>query len=153
MIRQIAYKEVLENLLSLRFTLSLLLTTCLFVVCGYVFVNGYQEQSKDYWKKTNENLSALREQSSELYKLAFYKQGIFRKPRPLSVCAEGFEKSLPNFYGVNAFTADLPKTKGQANFALPHFSNLDWVLLFTAKKHFIYLCYGNTTREKFSLVV
>ena len=129
MIRRVACKEILENLLSLRFSLSLLLTTCLFVVCGYVFAIGYQEQSKDYWKKTNENLSALREQSSALYKVAFYKQGIYCKPRPLSVCAEGFEKSLPNFYGVNAFTADLPKTKGQANFALPQFSNVDWVLI------------------------
>lgn len=72
MIRQIAYKEILENLLSLRFALSLLLTTCLFAVCGYVFVIRYQEQSKYYWKKTNENLSALREQTSQLYKVAFY---------------------------------------------------------------------------------
>jgi len=129
MIRQIVYKEVLENLLSLRFALSVLLTTSLFVVCGYVFVNGYGEQSKDYWKKTNENLSALREESNQLYKVAFYKQGIYRKPQPLSLCAEGFEQSLPNFFEVNAFTADLPETKGQANFALPHFSRIDWVLI------------------------
>ena len=126
MTRQIAYKEILENLLSLRFALSVLLTTCLFAVCGYVFIIGYQEQSKDYWKKTNENLSALREQSSTLYKVAFYKQGIYRKPQPLAMCAEGQEKALPNFFEVNVFTADLPKTKGQANFALPQFSNVDW---------------------------
>jgi ABC-type transport system involved in multi-copper enzyme maturation permease subunit len=129
MIRQIVYKEVLENLLSLRFALSVLLTVSLFVVCGYVFVNGYGEQSKDYWKKTNENLSALREESNQLYKVAFYKQGIYRKPQPLGLCAEGFEQSLPNFFEVNAFTADLPETKGQANFALPHFSHVDWVLV------------------------
>jgi ABC-type transport system involved in multi-copper enzyme maturation permease subunit len=129
MIRQIVYKEVLENLLSLRFALSVLLTTCLFVVCGYVFVNGYAEQSEDYWKKTNDNLSSLREESSQLYKVAFYKQGIYRKPQPLGLCAEGFEQSLPNFIEVNAFTAELPKTKGQANFALPQFSHVDWVLI------------------------
>jgi ABC-type transport system involved in multi-copper enzyme maturation permease subunit len=129
MIRQIIYKEVLENLLSLRFALSVLLTVSLFVVCGYVFVNGYGEQSKDYWKKTNENLSALREESDQLYKVAFYKQGIYRKPQQLGLCAEGFEQSLPNFFEVNAFTADLPETKGQANFALPQFSHVDWVLV------------------------
>jgi ABC-type transport system involved in multi-copper enzyme maturation permease subunit len=129
MIRQIVYKEVLENLLSLRFALSVLLTFSLFVVCGYVFVKGYGEQSKDYWNKTNENLSALREESNQLYKVAFYKQGIYRKPQPLGLCAEGFEQSLPNFFEVNAFTADLPKTKGQANFALPQFSHVDWVLV------------------------
>lgn len=129
MIYHIACKEVLRNLLSLRFTLSLLLTTCLFVVCGYVFMIGYQGQSKDYWEKTNKNLSSLREQSSALYQIAFYKQGIYRKPRPLGLCAEGFEKSLPNFFEVDAFIADLPKTKGQANFALPQFSNIDWGLI------------------------
>jgi len=129
MICRIACKEVLENILSLRFTLSLLLSTILFVVCGYVFVNGYQEQSKDYWKKTNENLSALRDESSQLYKVAFYEQGIYSKPKPLGVCAEGDEKSLPNFFAVNAFTTDFPRTRGQANFALGRFSNVDWVLI------------------------
>ena len=129
MIRQIAYREVLENLLSLRFTLSLLLTVSLFAVCGYVFVNGHREQSQDYWTRTNENLSAVREQSDMLYKVAFHKQGVYRKPQSLAVCAEGDEKSLPNFFAVNAFTADLPTIKGQANFALPHFSSLDWVLI------------------------
>ena len=129
MIRQIIYKEVLDNLLSLRFALSVLLIASLFVVCGYTFVNGYGEQTKDYWKKTNDNLSSLREQSDQLFKVAFYKQDIYRKPQTLGLCAEGFEQSLPNFYKVNAFTADLPATEGQANFALPHFSNIDWVLI------------------------
>jgi hypothetical protein len=89
MIRQIIYKEIIENLLSLRFALSVFLTLCLFAVCGYVFVINHQEQSKDYWRKTNENLSALREQSNILYQVAFYKQGIYRKPQPLAMCAEG----------------------------------------------------------------
>lgn len=129
MIRQIIYKEVLENLLSLRFALSVLLTTSLFVICGYVFVDEYREQLTDYWKKTNDGLSALREESDQLYKVAFYKQGIYRKPLPLALCAEGEEKALPNFFEVNAFTTDLPKTKGLANFALPHFSQVDWGLI------------------------
>lgn len=129
MIRQIIYKEIIENLLSLRFALSVFLTLCLFAICGYVFVIDYQEQLEDYWRKTNENFSALREQSSVLYQVAFYKQGIYRKPQPLAMCAEGEEKALPNFYEVNAFTTDLPKTKGQANFALPQFSNVDWGLI------------------------
>ena len=129
MIRQIIYKEIVENLLSLRFALSVFLTLCLFAVCGYVFVINHQEQTSDYWRKTNESLSALREQSNILYQVAFYRQGIYRKPQPLAMCAEGEEKALPNFFEVNAFTTDLPKTKGQANFALPQFSNVDWGLI------------------------
>ncbi len=150
MIRQIVFKEVLENLLSLRFVLSVLLTTSLFVVCGYTFVNGYGEQSKDYWKKTNENLSALREESNQLYKVAFYKQGIYRKPQSLGLCAEGFEQSLPNFFKVNAFTAELPDTEGQANFALPHFSHVDWVLIISLILSFtaLVLTYNSICGEK-----
>ncbi len=150
MIGSIAYKEVLENLLSLRFALSLILIACLFAVCGYVFVNGYGEQSKDYWKKTNDNLSAFREESSQLYKVAFYKQGIYRKPRPLGLCAEGFEQSLPNFFAVNAFTTDLPQTKGQANFALGQFSHVDWVFIISLILSFValVLTYDSICGEK-----
>jgi len=150
MIRQIVYKEVLENLLSLRFVLAVLLTVSLFAICGYVFVNGYGEQSKDFWKKTNENLSALREETDQLYKVAFFKQGIYRKPKPLGLCAEGFEQSLPNLFKVNAFTAELPATKGQANFALPHFSHVDWVLIISLIMSFaaLVLTYDNICGEK-----
>jgi ABC-type transport system involved in multi-copper enzyme maturation permease subunit len=150
MIRQIVYKEVLENLLSLRFALSVLLTVSLFVVCGYVFVNGYGDQSKDFWKKTNENISTLREESNQLYKVAFYKQGIYRKPQTLGLCAEGFEQSLPNFFEVNAFTADLPQTKEQANFALPHFNHIDWVLIISLILSFmaLVLTYDSVCGEK-----
>lgn len=131
MIRQIIIKEIIENVLSLRFALSVFLSVCLFGVCGFVFVVQYQEQTSDYWKKMNENLSALQKQTGVLYKVAFYKQGIYRKPHPLALCVEGEEKALPNFYQVNAFTADLPKTKGQANFALSKFSHVDWSLIIT----------------------
>jgi ABC-type transport system involved in multi-copper enzyme maturation permease subunit len=107
------------------------------MVCGYVFAIGYREQSEDYWNKTNKNLSSLREKSNVLYQIAFYKQGIYRKPKTLEFCAEGFEKSLPNFFEVDAFTADLPKTKGQANFALPQFSSIDWILVISLILSFV----------------
>lgn len=150
MIRQIIYKEVLENLLSLRFMLSVLLTASLFVVCGYVFVNGYGEKSKDYWRKTNENISALRKESDQLYKVAFYKQDIYRKPQPFGLCAEGFEQSLPNLFKVNAFTTELPATEGQANFALPHFSHIDWILVISLIMSFaaLVLTYDSICGEK-----
>jgi len=129
MIRRIACKEVIENLVSLRFSLSLLLIVSLFAVCGYVSADGYRELSRDYWTRTNENLGALRGQAGALYRVAFYGQEIYRKPKLLSICAEGDEKSLPNFFRVTAFTADLPRVKGRASSALFQFSSLDWVLI------------------------
>jgi hypothetical protein len=74
--------------------LSLLLVICLFAASGFVFVGKYRQQSQDYWEETNKNLTALSEQSGQLYKLAFYEQQILRKPKPLAFCAEGFEKYL-----------------------------------------------------------
>jgi len=141
MIRQIVCKEVLENLLSLRFILSLLLTISLFATSGFVFVNRYKKQSQDYWKKTNANLSALREESSQLYRLAFYKQEIYRRPRPLTYCVEGFEKSLPNCIRCDAFASDLPEIRGQSNFILPQFSDIDWVFIISLILSFVALVF------------
>ena len=91
MIRQIIRKEILESLLSLRFMLSLVLIISLFAAGGFVFVDEHNQQVQDYWKKTNKNLSALSEQTNKLYEIAFYQQEIYRKPKPLTLCAEGFE--------------------------------------------------------------
>ena len=56
-------KEILHNLLSLRFILLLLLIISLFASSGFVFVAKYRTQSDDYWKKTNENLSGFADQA------------------------------------------------------------------------------------------
>ncbi len=129
MICHIMRKEILENLVGLRFMLSLVLIVCLFTASGLVFTGEYSEQLQDYWKETNKNLSALSEQTSKLYELAFYQQEIYRKPKPLTLCAEGFEKSLPNSFKFNAFRSDLPGVKGQSNFTVSHFSDIDWVFV------------------------
>ena len=141
MVRQILRKEVLENLLSLRFILSLILAILLFAASGFVFVKRYEKQSQDYWKKTNENLTRLNEQSKQLYRLAFYKQEIYKAPRPLTFCVEGFENSLPNFIMFDAFTSDLPETRGQGNFVLPHFSDIDWVFIISLILSFMALVF------------
>ncbi len=141
MIRQIIRKEILENFLSLRFMLSLLLVICLFAASGFVFVNSYKQQMGDYWKETNKNLSALNEQSSKLYQLSLYKQQVFRKPKPLSLCAEGFEKSLPNCFRFDTFAIGLPEIKGQSNFMLPHFSDIDWVFIISLILSFVALVF------------
>ncbi|MBA7627429.1 hypothetical protein ES703_34891 [subsurface metagenome] len=148
---RVIYKEILENLLSLRFVLSLVLVICLFAASGFVFVGKFAEQTEDYWAETNKNLSALREECSDaLYKAAFHKQTIWRKPKPLSFCAEGFEKSLPNCFRSNAFASDLPQVKGRGNFALPHFSDIDWVFIISTVLSFValVLTYDSMSGEK-----
>ena len=150
MIRQIIRKEILENLLSFRFSLSLVLIILLFAVSGFVFVGKYKQQSRDYWEKTNENLAVLNTQSRQLYRLAFYRQNVWREPKPLALCTEGFEKSLPNCFTFDMFRSDLPEIKGRGNFTLSHFSNIDWAFVVSVILSFMALVftYDSISGEK-----
>src|SRR5512133_796286 len=104
MIRQITYKDLLENILSLRFILSLLLTVSLFAAGAFVFVGRYAKQTQEYARKTRDTVAGLHEASNRLYALAFYQQRAFLRPNPLTFCAEGFEKTLPDSIRFSAFT-------------------------------------------------
>jgi ABC-type transport system involved in multi-copper enzyme maturation permease subunit len=137
MIRHIIRKELLENLLSLRFVLSLLLIICLYAAIGFVFVNKYTQQMDDYWKRTNKNIAAFSEGADQLYKLTFYEQEIWRKPRLLSLCAEGFERYLPNYFKSYVFRTYLPEVRSRNNILLPQFSDIDWVFIISMLLSFI----------------
>jgi ABC-type transport system involved in multi-copper enzyme maturation permease subunit len=150
MIRQIIHKEILENLLSFRFILSLVLIILLFAVSGFVFVGKYRQQSSDYWAKTNENLEGLSGQSHQLYRLAFYRQSIWRKPNSLALCCEGFEKSLPNCFTFDVFSSNLPEIRGRGNFTLSRFSSIDWIFIISVILSFLALVftYDSVSGEK-----
>ena len=127
MIRNIIGKEILENVLSLRFMLSLLLIISLFATGGFMFVSKYRQESSDYWRDNNRNLSSLREYTDHLYELVTCRQVVWRRPKPLSLCAEGYENTLPDRFSFDPFTTDLPEVRSRSNFLLPHFSDIDWV--------------------------
>lgn len=149
MIFIIIRKEILQNLLSLRFILLLLLIISLFASSGFVFVAKYGTQSDDYWKKTNENLSGLSNQADQLYKLAFYGQEIWRKPKALTFCVGGYEKSLPNCFGTDVFLSAW-RVKGRHNFLLHHFGDLDWVFIISLPLSFmaLFFTYDSICGEK-----
>ena len=139
MVSHIMRKEILENLLSLRFMLSLLLIVSLFAASAFMFISKYQQESDDYWKETNKNLSILREHSKHLYELAFYKQVVWRQPKPLLLCAEGFEKTLPDWFKFDPFTIDSPEVRSRSNFLLTYFSDIDWVFMISLVFSFVAL--------------
>lgn len=149
MIFIIIRKEILHNLLSLRFILLLLLIISLFASSGFVFVAKYRIQSDDYWKSTNKNLAAFSERADQLYKLAFYEQEIWRKPKALTFCVGGHEKSLPNCFGTDAFLSAW-STKGRHNFLLHHFGDLDWVFIISLPLSFmaLFFTYDCICRER-----
>jgi ABC-type transport system involved in multi-copper enzyme maturation permease subunit len=141
MIRDLIRKEILANLLSLRFTLALLLTISLFSVSGFVYVARYGQQSQDYWSQTNENLSKLSGSAKQLYKLAFAWQGFWRKPKPLTLCAEGSERYLPNVVNCNVFGIRAPHVSNRENFLLRRFSDIDWVFIIAIPLSFVALLF------------
>ena len=149
MLLKIIRKEILHNLLSLRFILLLLLIISLFASSSFVFVAKYRTQSDDYWKKTNENLSGFRNQADQLYKLAFYDQEIWRKPKALTFCVGGNEKSLPNCFGTDVFLSAW-RVKGRHNFLLHHFGDLDWVFIISLPLSFmaLFLTYDSICGER-----
>ncbi len=145
MIRQIIYKEILENLLSLRFILSLLLAVLLFAAAGFVFTAKYRQESQDYWKDTNENLSSLSEQTKRLCDVALYEQTVYRKPKPLALCTDGFEKYFPNYVRFNIFSMYIPGVKSRGNFDLGRFSDMDLVFIISLILSFIALIFTYDT--------
>jgi ABC-type transport system involved in multi-copper enzyme maturation permease subunit len=139
MIGKIALKEILGNILTLRFVLSLLLVLLLFLTSGFLFVSKYRQATEDYWTETNRNLTNLREESKNLAKLALYEQTIWKKPKTLQLCAEGFEKSLPNQFKTNVFEVDYPEVQSRSSFILPRFSDVDWAFIVSIILSFVAL--------------
>jgi ABC-type transport system involved in multi-copper enzyme maturation permease subunit len=145
MILRMIYREILENLLSLRFVLSLLLAVSLFAAAGFVFVAKYQQESKDYWKDTNENLLGLSEKTKHLYDVALYEQKIYRKPKPLAFCAEGFEKYFPNRFRFNIFSMELPEVKSREHVDPGSFSDIDLAFIISVILSFVALVFTYNT--------
>jgi len=139
MLRHIIYKDILDYLLNSRIALSLILVVSLYVASGLIFVARYQQQYEDYWDQTNRNLAAVRENSERLYKLALNKQVIWRRPNVLTLCVEGFEKSLPDCYRFDIFTADLPEVMGRSSVLYPSFRDIDWCFIVTFVLSFVAL--------------
>ncbi|NQT02519.1 MAG: ABC transporter permease subunit [Planctomycetes bacterium] len=137
MIWHIVRKEIMDNFLSLRFMLSLILIIALFAASSFIFIGSYRQQSQDYWEKTNKNLSDLSGSLDRLNDLAFFQQQVFRKPKFLSLCVEGYEKSFPNYVKFDIFTIGLPEVRSSVNFTFPHFSDVNWVFIISLILSFV----------------
>ncbi|MBC8235415.1 hypothetical protein H8E77_38200, partial [bacterium] len=122
-------KEMLQNMTSLRFVLTLLLVTVIFIVSGFVFVGRYQQETKDFRDISNQNLSRLKAASENLSNIPNHPQTIRKQPKIMQLCCEGFEKSLPNTFMVNGFTISNPKIVSRTNFLLPRFADIDWAFI------------------------
>lgn len=150
MTRILIKKEMLTNITSLRFILTLLLITTVFIVSGFVFVNKHKQEIEDFRKVSNENLSGLSKVSDNLSKIANYVQTFRKKPKTTQLCCEGFEKYLPNSFKLNVFSVQIPEIAGRSNFLFPRFADIDWAFIISLILSFVafILTFDSISAEK-----
>jgi len=135
-------KEILENLLGVRLVLSLVLILGLFTTSTVIFLDRHRGQMDDYRRRVNEDLSAFRARSDQLYRLAFHKHQVYRKPKVLTLCAGGSEEVLPGHFTFDGFEMGLPQIAGQSNFTLPRLGELDWTFVISMVLSFMALVFS-----------
>lgn len=126
MIKEILFKELRENLNTVRFYLILILTILLFVVCSITFVRNFSQKVLDYRNDIAANESLLIEKSKDLLVLARFKQSLFKKPNPSALLSEANEKMLPNKFLSDIYYLDFPRVEGRSNVLLRGFETVDW---------------------------
>lgn len=126
MIKEIIFKELRENLNTVRFYLILILTILLFVVSSLTFVKNHSQKVLDYRSDTTANESLLIEKSKDLLTLARFKQSILKRPNPSELLSEANEKVLPNKFLSDIFYLDFPEVEGRSNVLLRGFKTVDW---------------------------
>ena len=149
MIWQIIRREILSNLMSLRFALTALLVLTLMLLNGLVFVHSdYADRLTDYSRGVNEAMDRIREKTENLSGLAVEGPGnLFKRPSPLAFCAGGSDKSFPGVVvgesrGDFGWTSNefqyswkapwmlrYPQRQYRKNPAMPAFTEIDWVLI------------------------
>ena len=139
MLVTIIRKEILTNITSLRFVLTLLLVTAIFVVSGFVFVDKHKQEISDFTVESNKNLAGLNESAKNLSRVTSYVQTIYKQPKITQVFCEGFEKTLPNTFEMNVFSIRNPRTIGRTNFLFQRFADIDWVFVISVILSFVAL--------------
>jgi ABC-type transport system involved in multi-copper enzyme maturation permease subunit len=130
-------KEMLANVTSLRFALTLLLVMVVFVVSGFVFVGKYERETEDFTDTSSKNLAGLEEASENLSSVPNYVQTIRKRPKITQLCCEGFEKSMPNTVKVSGFEVQNPESVSRTNFLFPRFADIDWAFIISLILSFV----------------
>ena len=95
MIFHIVIRELYDHLSSLRFALTTLLILILMIVNAVVYLGEYKQRIGIYRGRTIASQNRLQSRCGTLYDLALRGPGhLYKKPSPLSFCADGGEKLL-----------------------------------------------------------
>jgi len=98
MLVTIIRKEILENILSYRFPLFLVIVVLLIPTSLYVNYLEYEKRVADYGEQVRLADETLRSSRLMDIHMGTIPLNGFRSPAPLAVFANGFENSLPRYY-------------------------------------------------------
>jgi ABC-type transport system involved in multi-copper enzyme maturation permease subunit len=136
-------REILHNLYSLRFLISLALVVALFVAGAFSFVKGQAANLENYRETQRQFLEEMRTQAaSSATELAVTRRTFTLKPRATSFIDDAKEKYLPNAIVYSAWNVFSFRNKsGSANPFLKRYDELSWAFITALVVSFIALLF------------
>ena len=127
MIWRIARKEVLSNIITLRFTVGTVLFLALVVTFTTVLISDYRQKIESYNELVSRNSSELR----QLMTYRNLKPTVYKPPEVLVVFSKGVEENMGNSVQISIGEVPISKSAaGAKNPLLSIFPVLDIVLIF-----------------------
>ena len=143
MLKVVLKREILHNLYSLRFLISLALVIALFVAGALSFVKGQAANFEDYRETQGQFLEEMRTQAAAgATELAVSRRTYTLKPRDSAFIDDAQEKYLPNAIVYSAWNVFSFRNKsGSANPFLKKYDELSWAFVTALVVSFIALLF------------
>lgn len=137
----ITWRELYDNLNSLRFALATVLILALMLTNAVVYLREHPARTQAYHNAAADAIKTLEARSTNLYSLATQGPGDLHKaPSPLRFCAEGDEAFLPTHvsganYGrsianrASLWRISYPQETPNLRNIRPDFTTLDWAFI------------------------
>ena len=143
MFRVILKRELLHNLYSLRFLISLVLVLAVFAAGAGSFVRSQAQDLEKYRETRNQYLETMRGlAASSATELAVRRQTLSLEPRASAFIADAKERYLPNAIVYSAWNVfGFQNRSGSANPFLKKFDELSWTYIAALVVSFIALLF------------
>ncbi len=143
MFRIVLRRELLHNLYSLRFLISLVLVLAVFAAGAVSFVRSQAQDLEKYRETQNQYLENMRSLAAAgATELAVRRQTYPLKPRESAFIADAKERYLPNAIVYSAWNVfGVPNRGGSANPFLVRFDELSWTFIAALVISFIALLF------------
>jgi ABC-type transport system involved in multi-copper enzyme maturation permease subunit len=143
MLKTVLKRELLHNLYSLRFLISLALLIGVFVAGSFSFINGYADNLKKYEETQGQFLADMKAQAGEsATELAVTQRTYSLRPRDDAFVSDAKEKYLPNaitFSAWNVFSFQVKSAS--ANPFLKKYDELSWAFIASLIVSFVALLF------------